>query len=74
MKRWLTASALLIVIIAAVLLLREKKESVLLVSMDAFRWDYSDIYSTPVLDLIAAEGVKAKSLIPAYPTKTFHNH
>lgn len=42
--------------------------------MDAFRWDYPDSIPTPNLDKIAATGVKAVSLRPAYPSKTFPNH
>lgn len=47
---------------------------VVLVSMDAFRWDYSKLYRTPNLDKIAEAGVKANSLIPCFPSKTFPNH
>ena len=47
---------------------------VVLVSMDAFRWDYSQMYHTPNLDKMAKEGVNAKSLIPCFPSKTFPNH
>lgn len=43
-------------------------------SMDAFRWDYPQKYHTPHLDSIAANGVKAESLQPAFPSKTFPNH
>ena len=43
-------------------------------SMDGFRWDYPDIYRTPNLNLLAKEGVRARSLQPSYPTKTFPNH
>ncbi len=43
-------------------------------SMDAFRWDYPEKYHTPHLDSIAAHGVKAESLQPAFPSKTFPNH
>ena len=50
------------------------REYVLLVSMDGFRWDYPDMYDTPFLDSLAKAGVKAKSLQPAYPSKTFPNH
>lgn len=45
-----------------------------MLSMDAFRWDYPDMYPTPNLDKIAQNGVKAKSLKPCFPTKTFPNH
>lgn len=51
-----------------------EKPYVLLVSMDGFRWDYPDYYPTPNLDEMAAAGVKAKSLKPCFPTKTFPNH
>lgn len=47
---------------------------VVMVSMDAFRWDYSNIYKTPNLDKLAAGGVKAGRLISSFPTNTFPNH
>lgn len=47
---------------------------VLLISLDAYRWDYPKVFNTPNLNKIAAEGVKAKSLISCYPSKTFPNH
>lgn len=43
-------------------------------SIDGFRYDYAKKYNTPNLDLIAKGGVKAKSMIPSYPSKTFPNH
>lgn len=50
------------------------KPYVVLVSLDAFRWDYDSIYGTPVLDDIGRQGVMAERLIPSFPTKTFPNH
>ncbi|BDX38871.1 alkaline phosphatase family protein [Tenuifilaceae bacterium CYCD] len=47
---------------------------VLLISLDAYRWDYPDVFNTPSLRKLASEGVKAKSLISCYPSKTFPNH
>jgi len=47
---------------------------VVLVSMDAFRWDYPEIYNTPNLNRLAEDGVKAGRLIPSFPTVTFPNH
>ena len=47
---------------------------VVLVSFDAFRWDYPDIYSTPNLDKMALSGTKADKMIPSFPSKTFPNH
>ena len=46
----------------------------ILVSLDAFRWDFLDRAPTPALDRIAAAGVRAERLIPSFPTKTFPNH
>jgi predicted AlkP superfamily pyrophosphatase or phosphodiesterase len=50
------------------------KNYVLLVSMDGFRWDYSNIYKTPNINRLATDGVKAERLIPSFPTVTFPNH
>ena len=50
------------------------KEYVLLVSFDGFRHDYSSIIDTPNFDKVEKNGVKAKSLIPVFPSLTFPNH
>jgi alkaline phosphatase D len=47
---------------------------VLVVSFDGFRWDYQDLYDTPNFDLLERSGVKARYLVPSFPTKTFPNH
>ena len=47
---------------------------VVVLSMDGFRWDYTQKTKTPNLDSIAHHGVKAVSLKPSFPTKTFPNH
>ena len=52
----------------------QKKPYVILVSLDGFRWDYPKYFETPNLDKMAKNGVKAKSMQPSYPTKTFPNH
>ena len=49
-------------------------ETTVVLSLDGFRWDYPDKASTPNLDRIARNGVKAISLIPSFPSKTFPNH
>lgn len=46
---------------------------VVIVSLDGFRWDYSEWYDTPLLDSLAKKGVKS-GLIPCFPSKTFPNH
>jgi len=47
---------------------------VVMVSLDGFRWDYTQYANTPVLDSLANAGVLAEALIPSFPTKTFPNH
>jgi predicted AlkP superfamily pyrophosphatase or phosphodiesterase len=47
---------------------------VLLVSIDGFMPEYMLRYETPNLDRIAANGVKAESMITVFPTKTFPTH
>ncbi len=47
---------------------------VVMLSLDAFRWDYPTIASTPNINQIAKDGVHAEALIPCYPSKTFPNH
>lgn len=50
--------------------------AVILVSIDGFRYDYLDRTDVeiPALRRLMAEGVRAESLVPVYPTKTFPNH
>jgi predicted AlkP superfamily pyrophosphatase or phosphodiesterase len=48
--------------------------TVILFSIDGFRWDYLDRGLTPNLTRLAGEGVRAEALIPVFPTKTFPNH
>lgn len=47
---------------------------VLLVSFDGFRWDYLNRDITPNLNAFIDSGVRASSLRPSFPTKTFPNH
>ena len=47
---------------------------VVMLSMDAFRYDYPEIYKTTELKKIAESGVRAKSFISSFPTVTFPNH
>jgi len=52
----------------------DRNQTTVILSLDGFRWDYPDKASTPNLDRIARNGVKAVSLIPSFPSKTFPNH
>jgi predicted AlkP superfamily pyrophosphatase or phosphodiesterase len=50
------------------------RSTVMLVSLDGFRWDYLDRGLTPNLSRLAREGVRAEAMVPVFPTKTFPNH
>jgi predicted AlkP superfamily pyrophosphatase or phosphodiesterase len=45
-----------------------------LISFDGWRWDYLDRLPAPNLKALAARGVRAKELVPSFPTFTFPNH
>jgi predicted AlkP superfamily pyrophosphatase or phosphodiesterase len=55
-------------------LITDLKPTVLLVSIDGFRYDYCEKAETPNLQRLIKNGAKAKWLIPQFPTKTFPNH
>ena len=48
--------------------------TVLLISMDGFRWDHPELADTPNLDRLIRNGVRAEGLIPVFPSKTFPAH
>jgi predicted AlkP superfamily pyrophosphatase or phosphodiesterase len=58
----------------AVVAADESKRYLLLISIDGFRWDYLDKYSTPAMHELASRGVRADALLPVFPTLTFPNH
>nr|MBA3319208.1 alkaline phosphatase family protein [Gemmatimonadales bacterium] len=51
-----------------------ERATVVLVSLDGFRWDYLERGLTPNLSRLAREGVRAEAMVPVFPTKTFPNH
>ncbi|XP_013799965.2 ectonucleotide pyrophosphatase/phosphodiesterase family member 7 [Apteryx mantelli] len=50
------------------------RSKLLLVSFDGFRWNYDQDVDTPNLDTMAAEGVKAQYMTPAFITITSPCH
>jgi predicted AlkP superfamily pyrophosphatase or phosphodiesterase len=53
---------------------RRSDQAVVLVSLDAFRWDYLQRPAAKNLRALAARGVHAERMIPSYPSLTFPNH
>ncbi|MES2178457.1 MAG: ectonucleotide pyrophosphatase/phosphodiesterase [Gemmatimonadota bacterium] len=47
---------------------------VVVVSLDAFRYDYVERFHPPALTALASRGVRSEALIPSFPSKTFPNH
>ena len=50
------------------------KPYLILISLDGFRWDYIERFKPNNLTRFIENGVKAQSLIPSFPSKTFPNH
>ncbi len=54
--------------------IKDLKPTVILISLDGFRYDYLEKFKPKVLNELAKKGVRAKWMIPSFPTKTFPNH
>ncbi len=54
--------------------IRDLRPTVILISLDGFRWDYLDRHRPKALSRLARGGVRARWMIPVFPTKTFPNH
>ncbi len=78
MKRYLFVCLLIFsastLIFAQIKPIKDIKPTVLLLSLDGFRYDYLDKYQPKNLNKLAKDGVRAKWMIPSFPTKTFPNH
>jgi predicted AlkP superfamily pyrophosphatase or phosphodiesterase len=53
---------------------QQDKPYVLLISLDGFRYDYAERDHAANLLALGQRGVRAKALIPSFPTTTFPNH
>jgi len=53
---------------------KDLQPTVILISLDGLHPDYLTKYPAPNLNELAKNGVRAKWLIPSFPTKTFPNH
>jgi predicted AlkP superfamily pyrophosphatase or phosphodiesterase len=54
--------------------IKDLRPTVILISLDGFRYDYLTKYPSPNLNSLAGTGVRARWLIPSFPTKTYPNH
>lgn len=53
---------------------QQKKPYVIMISVDAMRYDYIKKYNARHLAALAQTGVRADAMIPSYPSITFPNH
>jgi predicted AlkP superfamily pyrophosphatase or phosphodiesterase len=54
--------------------IRDLKPTVILISIDGLRYDYLEKYKPKNLNELAKNGVRAKWMIPSFPSLTFPNH
>lgn len=52
----------------------EPPPPLIVIGLDGFRWDFDQLAPTPTLDRLAARGVRAERMIPAFPSKTYPTH
>jgi predicted AlkP superfamily pyrophosphatase or phosphodiesterase len=53
---------------------QQQKPYVIMISSDGFRYDYAEKYQAANLLRLSAQGVRAASMIPSFPSVTFPNH
>jgi predicted AlkP superfamily pyrophosphatase or phosphodiesterase len=73
-KRCLPALSAIAALAVALGAAQAAPSTVILVSLDGWRWDYHTKAQLPVLRGLMGRGVRAEGLIPSFPTKTFPNH
>ena len=74
MKRSFAALSAIAALAVALGAAQAPQATVILVSLDGWRWDYHTKAPVPALRGLMARGVRAAGLIPSFPTKTFPNH
>lgn len=48
--------------------------TVVVLSLDGWRWDYHTKATLPAVQRLVTSGVRAEGLVPGFPSKTFPNH
>jgi predicted AlkP superfamily pyrophosphatase or phosphodiesterase len=73
-KRVLAALSAIAALAIALSAAGPPRSTLILVSLDGWRWDYHVKSRVPNLRALMARGVRAEGLIPSFPSKTFPNH
>ncbi|TQF67692.1 ectonucleotide pyrophosphatase/phosphodiesterase [Pseudoalteromonas luteoviolacea] len=76
MKSYLSISFFMVLMVLSFSSFANNKneQTVVLISIDGFRWDYIEKHNARNIARIANTGVRATHMRPVYPTKTFPNH
>ncbi|RZS98682.1 putative AlkP superfamily pyrophosphatase or phosphodiesterase [Cecembia calidifontis] len=53
---------------------QEKEQYVILISLDGYRYDYTERFQPENLNRFIKGGTAAEAMIPSFPSKTFPNH
>jgi len=53
---------------------QERDQYVILISLDGYRYDYTERFQPTNIQQLIKSGVEAESLVPSFPSKTFPNH
>ena len=71
MKNNLTKFLFIIFLLSGII---SAQNTTIMISFDGFRWDFPDRKISPNLQYLIDKGVRASSLQPCFPSKTFPNH
>lgn len=67
-------SAIILLLAAAAVYGQAERTTLVWLSIDGFRHDYTDRADTPVLDRLKRQGVFTRGLVPVFPSLTFPTH
>ena len=75
MQRFLTSLLLVCssLLAATSAFAKTDQQTIVLISIDGFRYNYIEQHHAEHLSHLAEQGVRAKGLMPVYPSKTFPN-
>jgi predicted AlkP superfamily pyrophosphatase or phosphodiesterase len=59
---------------SAILIAQEKPQHLILISLDGYRYDYTQRFAPENIQKFIKEGVAAESMMSSFPSKTFPNH
>lgn len=74
MRQLLLNLSIIVLLLLSLPTKANEEQTVVLISLDGFRWDYIEKHGAKNIANIAKQGVRGHKMRPVYPTKTFPNH